>query len=387
MPEPRRPSSSSYAPVFINPSRPVEAGPTAVETVPHGPARVKLRYPWPLFLFSMCDLVSTGYHAYKGDIDREIIAVCLGRGIVLGLVLGLSRQWRSRGGWVALGCVISVGMAVWTVCKAQLEGGKRGDDERGHVPILFLAIVRPPTNTWKDSLTPRRPCWACWNMCVDAPDPFSSPLLTHRPSSSSSSVYPLRPTDPTHWPSAPLRTPCNAPRLSRLTRNPSPRNTNLPHRPPRATRIAANTAATPCWELPHLDPSLWVLKAERGTRTKTTSTITKGTILNRATTVRTRPPSPNHPSSTSRPRCPPRASPRPSMSVSTAWTFSLRSMGPPSLGRWERSCAGRRALGSWAAVGGVGRKSGNRTVLEGTARLGGMTVEIAVLGRVSRRRG
>ncbi|KAK1924048.1 hypothetical protein DB88DRAFT_488948 [Papiliotrema laurentii] len=141
MPEPRRPSSSSYAPVFINPSRPVEAGPTAVETVPHGPARVKLRYPWPLFLFSMCDLVSTGYHAYKGDIDREIIAVCLGRGIVLGLVLGLSRQWRSRGGWVALGCVISVGMAVWTVCKAQLEGGKRGDDERGHVPILFLAIT------------------------------------------------------------------------------------------------------------------------------------------------------------------------------------------------------------------------------------------------------
>jgi len=69
--------------------------------------------------------------------------------IVLSVVLGGSRRWRSRGGWVGAIIVISLGSVVWEGCKGQLVGRGRGGDGEEEIDIVFLVIVSlvPPIGT------------------------------------------------------------------------------------------------------------------------------------------------------------------------------------------------------------------------------------------------
>jgi len=56
------------------------------------------------------------------------------------VVMGGSRRWRSRGGWVGAVSVVSLGSVVWKGCKGQLvgRGGVEGGEE---IDIAFLVIV------------------------------------------------------------------------------------------------------------------------------------------------------------------------------------------------------------------------------------------------------
>jgi len=60
---------------------------------------------------------------------------------VLILVLGVSRRWRSRGGWIGAISVISLGSVVWEGCKGQLVGRGRGENGEEEIDIVFLVIV------------------------------------------------------------------------------------------------------------------------------------------------------------------------------------------------------------------------------------------------------
>ena len=57
------------------------------------------------------------------------------------LVLGVSRRWRSRGGWIGAISVISLGSVVWEGCKGQLVGRGRGENGEEEIDIVFLVIV------------------------------------------------------------------------------------------------------------------------------------------------------------------------------------------------------------------------------------------------------
>jgi len=63
------------------------------------------------------------------------------RALVLILVLGGSRRWRSRGGWIGAISVISLGSVVWEGCKGQLVGRGRGENGEEEIDIVFLVIV------------------------------------------------------------------------------------------------------------------------------------------------------------------------------------------------------------------------------------------------------
>jgi len=58
------------------------------------------------------------------------------------VVLGGSRRWRSRGGWIGAVSVVSLGSVVWEGCKGQLVG--RGVDGGEEIDIAFLVIVSIP---------------------------------------------------------------------------------------------------------------------------------------------------------------------------------------------------------------------------------------------------
>ena len=57
------------------------------------------------------------------------------------LVLGGSRRWRSRGGWIGAVSVVSLGSVVWEGCKGQLVGRGRGENGGEEIDIAFLVIV------------------------------------------------------------------------------------------------------------------------------------------------------------------------------------------------------------------------------------------------------
>jgi hypothetical protein len=71
------------------------------------------------------------------------------RAIVLVLVLGGSRRWRYRGGWVGAVSVVSLGSVVWEGCKGQLDRGQGGKPLK--VDMAFLVVV-------SDHLTIVCPC-------------------------------------------------------------------------------------------------------------------------------------------------------------------------------------------------------------------------------------
>lgn len=144
MPHHRHASSSSYAPVLINPS-PDPTRPCRASIDPPRSVEPKLRYPYPLPLLACFDLGYTLYHINTHSTSWIIVALCFVRCFVLLFVVGCSKRWRTRGGWVAVVCGLSVGLAVWTLCKGQLEKGKpAAGGSTTSVHALFLGVVSCP---------------------------------------------------------------------------------------------------------------------------------------------------------------------------------------------------------------------------------------------------
>lgn len=196
----RQASSSSYAPVLINPS--------SNPDIANAPARARppiLGRAWPLVALACLDAA----HSYRNaeTISRLIpvyFGLCIVRAVVLALGVGLSREWRNRGGWVAVISGLSIGFAVWSVCKAQLEQSKDTADsaEGDPVPAVFLGVVSASSAFSACPLTRRR---------LDYPPSNTS---------SSSSYYAYHPliTAPTRSHYVYLTLPCRRRRHSRTAR-------------------------------------------------------------------------------------------------------------------------------------------------------------------------
>jgi hypothetical protein len=154
--QPSSSSTSSYAPVLINPTH----TDNSTSTSPPVPS-IALRYPYPLPIASLLDLAYTLHHQYRlayPDIPDHsaaqvgaggpLIIAAAARAVVLICVVGSSKRWRTRGGWVAAVCGISVGEAIWKDCATRLgaRGGKAHADHpggKGGGQSMFLYTVCP----------------------------------------------------------------------------------------------------------------------------------------------------------------------------------------------------------------------------------------------------
>lgn len=132
-------SESLYSPVLINPT---PSDPFTPKSPPTPTPRLK--YPYPLPILALLDLIYTIHHRITAlhRPSNHLLALCILRVFVLVIILGGSRRWRSRGGWVGAGSVISLGSVVWEGCKGQLVGRGRGESgEEIDIDIAFLVIV------------------------------------------------------------------------------------------------------------------------------------------------------------------------------------------------------------------------------------------------------
>jgi len=130
-------SDSLYSPILINPT------PTDPFT-PKPSKTPRLKYPYPLPLLALFDLVYTIHHRITAlhRPSTHLLALCILRALVLIVVLGGSMRWRARGGWIGAVSVVTLGSVVWEGCKGQLVGrGMEGGEE---IDIAFLAIVSIP---------------------------------------------------------------------------------------------------------------------------------------------------------------------------------------------------------------------------------------------------
>lgn len=129
-------SDSLYSPILINPVPPDPLAVTKKQPAP------RLKYPYPLPILALADFVYTIHHRYTAfhRPSTHLLALCIIRCVVLLIVLGGSRRWRSRGGWVGAVSVVSIGSVVWEGCRGQLLGkGQAGSGEG--IDIAFLVIV------------------------------------------------------------------------------------------------------------------------------------------------------------------------------------------------------------------------------------------------------
>ena len=125
----------------------------------------RLRYPFPLLALAVGDAGYTIHHASKqvsqaADVPKVAVILCIARVIVLGLVLSLSRRWRTRGGFVATTSVSTLVYMIWIACEEQLKRGTP-DDGRNQGPsqTVFYCVVRFPCSLQpgKSVLTMHRP--------------------------------------------------------------------------------------------------------------------------------------------------------------------------------------------------------------------------------------
>jgi len=129
-------SDSLYSPSLIN-LTPVDP------FTPKTPKTPQMKYPYPLPILAILDLTYTIHHCSTAlhRPSSHLLALCVIRALVLILVLGGSRRWRSRGGWIGAISVISLGSVVWEGCKGQLVGRGRGENGEEEIDIVFLVIV------------------------------------------------------------------------------------------------------------------------------------------------------------------------------------------------------------------------------------------------------
>ena len=92
-----------------------------------GPLGQDPRYPYPLPIIALLDLIYTIHHCSTAlhRPSSPLLALCVIRALVLILVLGGSRRWRPRGGWIGAISIASLGSVVWEGCKGQSVGRGR----------------------------------------------------------------------------------------------------------------------------------------------------------------------------------------------------------------------------------------------------------------------
>lgn len=139
---PASPSDSLDSPILIYP-----IASSSGSATPHTQPPPRLKYPYPLFLLAFLDVGYTA-HAYAtcpSDVAVYLLVLSVVRGLVLSLVLGGSRRWRFRGGWVGACSVLSLGSVVWEICKGQLlrngTGNNDQNEEAAGVITWFLILV------------------------------------------------------------------------------------------------------------------------------------------------------------------------------------------------------------------------------------------------------
>ncbi len=112
------------------------------------PSAFNLVYPYPLPLTALLDFGYTVQHYTKYASARYIVLLAIVRLAVLGGMVGSSKRWRNRGGWVTLVCGSTIGAAVWEGCASQLQRARRLSEGAGGRPDIsnngtFLVAVSP----------------------------------------------------------------------------------------------------------------------------------------------------------------------------------------------------------------------------------------------------
>ncbi|KAK4683887.1 hypothetical protein P7C73_g6326, partial [Tremellales sp. Uapishka_1] len=126
-------SSSSYSTLLIT------ALPTSDTSPNHPISAPRLRYPYPLPLLALLDLAYTVHHAWIHQTPAYFLVLCAIRSVVSGGIVGCSKRWRSRGGWIGLCSVLTLGIEVWEGCSGLLKG-----EEMPRLHAVFLINVGAP---------------------------------------------------------------------------------------------------------------------------------------------------------------------------------------------------------------------------------------------------
>ncbi|WVQ82359.1 hypothetical protein IAT38_004487 [Cryptococcus sp. DSM 104549] len=140
-------STSTYAPILINPSSPSpisSAPPFTPALPPTHPRRLTLalRYALPLIPFALLDLSHTVHRVIASGLPAYLTFLGVERVTVL-LWVGCTRRWRVRGGWVGAGSGASLVMGIWEGCMLVLsrnDANVGGGKERGEGMGLFLIV-------------------------------------------------------------------------------------------------------------------------------------------------------------------------------------------------------------------------------------------------------
>jgi len=154
-------AASPYSPVLINPiyepthTRSHARNPSSVFVARQSSQSLTsrpfltLNYPYLLPVLALLDLgydITTHTRAVQ-YIPTHLIALSATRAGILGVIVGCSRRWRNRGGWIAGSSGISIGFAVWTFCAGLLDKEDKGNKGRPGVSPLnsgYLLIVCGP---------------------------------------------------------------------------------------------------------------------------------------------------------------------------------------------------------------------------------------------------
>ena len=156
MPHDHSPSASTA--ILINPyiasSEPSSS--TSALPLPSAtpPIPFVLRYPYPMPIAGILDLAYTLHHILSTATGEPVawssLALAVLRATVLCVVLGCSRRWRSRGGWVGGASGLSIGEVVWEGCQGQLSRSQSLVETGGaglvSTKAAFLFIVRPSSS-------------------------------------------------------------------------------------------------------------------------------------------------------------------------------------------------------------------------------------------------
>jgi hypothetical protein len=147
MPGNRAPSvvDSLYSPILINPQSALDQHNKPPQSPTPPPPIPRLKYPYPLPLLAILDAGYTIHHHLTSAIrpSPHLVALCAVRVVVLAVILGGSRRWRYRGGWVGAGSVLSLGSVVWEACRGRLVRDRERDRQGEGVGIdtTFLVVV------------------------------------------------------------------------------------------------------------------------------------------------------------------------------------------------------------------------------------------------------